>query len=207
MSYKFRITGPICFVLVVALIVGYFCFTTWAAVDGASASDSGAVAVETQTTENLSASVPVEETLVDAVADNDVNQEASIVLSDGTGYELTDSERIAVECAVMCEAGGEGVEGQMMVAQSILDGCVRNSFNAFQTISKYQIHSTSYSNVTDEVRESVSRVFDDGERITEEMTDLWYNPALVESEWHELQEYVITVGSHRFFWMNDDMDT
>ena len=94
----------------------------------------------------------------------------------------------------------------MMVAQSILDGSLRNGFNVYQTISSYQIHSTSYSNVTDEVRESVSRVFDDGERITEEKTDLWYAPALVESSWHEEQQYIITVGSHRFFWMNSDMD-
>lgn len=95
----------------------------------------------------------------------------------------------------------------MMVAQSILDGTLRNDYDVFDTIYKYQIHSTSYSNVTDEVRESVSRVFDDGQRVTEEKTDLWYNPALVESAWHEQQQYVTTVGSHRFFWMNKDMDT
>lgn len=209
MSYKFRITGPLCFILVVALIVGYFCFTTWAVADGASSSDSVSVAVEPLIAENVTAPVTVEETLVDTVVENDENpeEESSIIVSDGSGYELTDSERIAVECAVMCESGGESVEGQMMVAQSILDGSLRNGFNVFQTISEYQIHSTSYSNVTDEVRESVSRVFDEGERVTVEKTDLWYNPALVESEWHELQEYVITVGSHRFFWMNNDMDT
>jgi spore germination cell wall hydrolase CwlJ-like protein len=63
--------------------------------------------------------------------------------------------------------------------------------------------STSYANVTDEVRESVSKVFDDGERVTEEKADLWYNPAITASDWHEAQQYVITVGSHRFFWMLD----
>ena len=122
-------------------------------------------------------------------------------------YELTDDERVAVECAVMCEAGGESVRGQMMVAQCILDGTLRNNYDVFETIEKYQIASTSYSNVTDEVKDSVSRIFDDGERVTEEKADLWYNPALVQSAWHEEQHYVITIGLHRFFWMNDDMDT
>lgn len=123
-----------------------------------------------------------------------------------SGYTLTDDERIAVECAVMCEAGGEGVKGQMMVAQSILDGSLRNDFTVIQTISRYQIASTAHYLVSEQVMESVSRVFDDGERITEEKTDLWYNPSMVVSAWHEQQHYVITVGSHRFFWMNDDME-
>ena len=92
------------------------------------------------------------------------------------------------------------------MAQCILDGTLRNGYNIFQTIDKYQIASTSYSNVTDEVKESVSRVFDDGERITEQKADLWYNPALVQSSWHEQQQYVITIGLHRFFWMNDSMN-
>lgn len=214
MRYKFRIAIPFCFIFVVALIAGYFSLTTWAGTKGASAAELVSVAVETVEAENLNAPAKVMETVApqETVNESDVNPEFaleeddSVVVTGDSGYVLDDSERIAVECAVMCEAGGEGVEGQMMVAQSILDGSLRNGFNVYQTISSYQIHSTSYSNVTDEVRESVSRVFDDGERITEEKADLWYAPALVESSWHEEQQYIITVGSHRFFWMNSDMD-
>ena len=121
-----------------------------------------------------------------------------------SGYTLTDEERIAVECAVMCEAGGEGEMGQMMVAQSILDGVLRNDFDVFESIEYYSIMTTSHSNVTDQVINSVSRVFDLGERVVEEKADLWYNPHITPSQWHEEQEYVITVGSHRFFWMLDE---
>lgn len=214
MRYKFRIAIPFCFIFVVALIAGYFSLTTWAGTEGASAAEPVSVAVETVEAENLNAPAKVMETVApqETVNESDFNPDSaleeddSVVVTGDSGYILDDSERIAVECAVMCEAGGEGIEGQMMVAQSILDGSLRNGFNVYQTISSYQIHSTSYSNVTDEVRESVSRVFDDGERITEEKTDLWYAPALVESSWHEEQQYIITVGSHRFFWMNSDMD-
>lgn len=211
MSYKFKIVGPLCVAFVVLLIVSYFGVTSWAAADSTGAEDLVTVAVEPLSAENVNAPTTVKETLKpqDVVVEKDENPEemSFLVTEDGSGYVLTESERMAVECAVMCEAGGEGPEGQMMVAQSILDGTLRNDYDVFDTIYKYQIHSTSYSNVTDEVRESVSRVFDDGERVTEEKTDLWYNPALVESSWHENQQYVTTVGSHRFFWMNKDMDT
>lgn len=214
MRYKFRIAIPFCFIFVVALIAGYFSLTTWAGTEGASAAEPVSVAVETVAAENLNAPAKVMETVApqETVNESDFNPESaleeddSVVVTGDSGYILDDSERIAVECAVMCEAGGEGIEGQMMVAQSILDGSLRNGFNVYQTISCYEIHSTSYSKVTDEVREAVSRVFDDGERITEEKADLWYAPALVESPWHEEQQYIITVGGHRFFWMNSDMD-
>ena len=121
-----------------------------------------------------------------------------------SGYELTENERMTVERIVMCEAGGEGERGQMMVAQCILEGLLRYDYTIEQYIRNYKVELTSYSNVTDEVRNSVSRVFDNGERVIEERADLWYNPAITASEWHEEQEYVITIGSHRFFWMIDD---
>lgn len=134
-----------------------------------------------------------------------VHTKDSFIHTGDSGYALTEDERILVECAVMCEAGGESLEGQMMVAQSILDGSLRNDYTIAETIYQYTIATTSHAYVTDQVREAVSLVFDDGERITEHKTDLWYNPALTVSLWHEEQEYVITVGSHRFFWMNSDM--
>jgi spore germination cell wall hydrolase CwlJ-like protein len=221
MRYKLRVICPVCMLLLVALVVGFCSMTTWAASDSTVETDPAV----TISAEYLSAGVDngrnaAQETLTPAenVSEGEENpqessepaedaetEETEVQATGDSGYELTDEERIAVECAVMCEAGGESVKGQMMVAQSILDGTLRNDFTVIETIQKYQIASTSYSRVTDEVKESVSRVFDDGERITEEKTDLWYNPALVVSTWHESQKYVITVGSHRFFWMLDDM--
>lgn len=218
MSRKLHGALPACFVMVAALLIGYFCITGISVGDSTAAGSQEVAQISAQdvSVKTVNASVAAVETLVpqDAVNEADENLTSAVDVSFSefheedvfdSGYVLTDSERIAVECAVMCEAGGEGAVGQMMVAQSILDGTLRNDFNVFETIYAYQIHSTSYSNVTDEVRESVARVFDEGERVTEEKTDLWYNPALVESEWHEDQRYIITVGSHRFFWMNDDM--
>ena len=213
MSKKLRIAVPLCGLRAVA-VVALFCVSGWAA--GEENMQPKTVVVETMNAQGMEAPGKTLETLapVQTVTQGEENPEEDdsssndeTIKGDGESpYELSDEERIAVERAVMCEAGGEGSRGQMMVAQCILDGSLRNGYNIIQTIEKYQIASTSYSNVTDEVRESVSRVFDDGERITEQKADLWYNPALVQSSWHEEQQYVITIGQHRFFWMNNSMN-
>ena len=208
MSKKLRIAAPLCGLLAVA-VIALFCITGFAA--GDEETSTQAVTVETMSAQGIEAPTKNLETLapVQNVTQGEQNPEeeeenSSLAPTGVSPYELTDEERIAVECAVMCEAGGEEVRGQMMVAQCILDGAQRNGISVIESIVKYQVASTSYSRVTEQVKESVSRVFDDGERVTEEKADLWYNPALVQSSWHEQQHYVITIGMHRFFWMNDD---
>ena len=208
MSKKLRIAAPLCGLLAVA-VIALFCITGFAA--GDEETSAQAVTVETMSaqgieapTKNLETLAPVQNVTQGERNPEEEEEDSSPVPTGVSPYELTDEERIAVECAVMCEAGGEEVRGQMMVAQCILDGAQRNGISVIDSIDKYQVASTSYSRVTEQVKESVSRVFDDGERVTEEKADLWYNPALVQSSWHEQQHYVITIGLHRFFWMNDD---
>ncbi len=208
MSKKLRIAAPLCGLLAVA-VIALFCITGFAA--GDEETSAQAVTVETMSaqgieapTKNLETLAPVQNVTQGERNPEEEEEDSSPVPTGVSPYELTDEERIAVECAVMCEAGGEEVRGQMMVAQCILDGAQRNGISVIDSIDEYQVASTSYSRVTEQVKESVSRVFDDGERVTEEKADLWYNPALVQSSWHEQQHYVITIGLHRFFWMNDD---
>lgn len=120
--------------------------------------------------------------------------------SDTTPYELSRYERGLVESAVMAEAGGESYEGQMMVAQCILDGSLRNEMSVDAAMQRYQVVTTART-VTDSVKSAVSAVFDYGERVTEEKADLWYAPATCRSSWHEQQIYITTIGAHKFFWM------
>ncbi len=207
-----RIVCPICILCLAALVFCFFGMHT-----KASSAESQAEAQDeavTYTADSWSASgMAVAVTAVEtATAPKETEDQDADTYSDevpaqehrDSGYVLSDEERRLVESAVMCEAGGEGERGQMMVAQSILDGALRNGYTVTQSIDAYHIMTTSYSRVTDEVKNSVSRVFDNGERVTEEKADLWYNPALTVSEFHEAQEYVITVGKHRFFWMIKD---
>lgn len=216
MRLKMRVMCPACLLLIAVLICGYFRVTSQAASVNESQSATQPVEVSTEVLRSNTVNAPnqeqeevvqnntVNEVLLppESVMEPDEEPSESSVQEEQKIYELTDTERIAVECAVMAEAGGEGPDGQMMVAQSILDGAQRHGYGVIIWLAEYEVATTGYGNVTDEVKESVSKVFDQGIRMTVEKTDLWYNPAIVTSAWHEQQHYVITVGSHRFFWMN-----
>lgn len=115
-----------------------------------------------------------------------------------SGYELTNAERAVVEAAVMAEAGGESFAGQMMIAQCILDGSLRKGVDVITFIEQSQI-VTSSKEPYDSCCEAVSAVFDMGQRVTDDIADIWYAPAIVYSEWHESQIYVTTIGAHKFF--------
>ena len=52
---------------------------------------------------------------------------------------------------------------------------------------------------TQEALEAVQDVFDFGIVATTEPIKYFYAPALVDSEWHESQIYVMTINGHRFF--------
>ena len=218
MKRKFHIAVPVSVLIVAALVIGYFTVTDLhigSSSGSASASAPEAVMVEELGGKNINAPVAAAQTLApkEAVSESDYNFESYYEPVDSTAepeeekespYKLSDYERMVVECAVMFEAGRDKPEAQMMIAQCILDGSLRNGCSVSQTISSCQINSVAYDKVSDEVKESVSRVFDDAERITEDMADIWYNPGLFESSWHEAQEYVITVGNFRFFWANEN---
>lgn len=203
MSYKLHISMSIVVLIIAVLVFSFFGMNSMATSDEEAAVEKPAAV--TLTVAQRAAS-DMDEAYFENIAVSQPSQkEEGYYQTSGSGYVLTDAERSAVECAVMGEAGGEGEVGQMMIAQCILDGCLRNEIDPFVMIAKYQVASAYPYQVTDEVRESVSKIFDDGLRVTEEKADLWYNPAIVASEWHEEQQYVTTVGYHRFFWCNYDI--
>ena len=203
MIHKLRVIVPLCIIIIAVLVVCALGLSTNASSEALA--DEAAVTYQADAWSDSGVAVPAKAQETSAALNTD-NAEPEIV--DDTPitphYELSDSERVTVERIVMCEAGGEGTEGQMMVAQCIKEGMLRYHYSIDEYIFHYSVMLTSYSNVTDEVRESVSRVFDDNERVTDEKADLWYNPAITPSQWHEEQEYITTIGSHRFFWMKDN---
>ena len=113
MSKKLRIAAPLCGLLAVA-VIALFCITGFAA--GDEETKPQAVTVETMSAQGIEAPTKNLETLapVQNVTQGDENPEEESDTVPPTGvspYELTDEERMAVECAVMCEAGGEGSRG------------------------------------------------------------------------------------------------
>lgn len=113
-------------------------------------------------------------------------------------YTLTDAERDVVERVVMAEAGGESFEGQMLVAQCILNAAEKRGVDPSEAVVLYS-YTKSRPDPTQRVKDAVAAVFDRGETVVDEPIIYFYNPALVTSDFHESQIFVIEEGGHRFF--------
>lgn len=127
----------------------------------------------------------------------DANQAIEPV-KDESIFHLIDYERWVVECIVMGESGGEPYEGQMLVAQCILNACLKDDLNPSEVRKKYK-YSGWNENPTKSVKQAVSAVFDLEEKIVDEPILYFYAPSLCKSKWHETQIFVIECGGHRFF--------
>lgn len=130
---------------------------------------------------------PIEETIVETV-------DESIEYY----FELSENERTVVECLVMGEAGGESYDGKVLVAQCILNACLKDGIQPSEVRTSYKYAGWN-SNPSDEVIEAVKQVFDDGVFVTDEPILYFYSPKYCTSSFHESQRYVLTEGGHKFF--------
>ena len=83
-------------------------------------------------------------------------------------FPLTDAERLEAERIVMGEAGNQGVTGMMLVAQCLRNAAELDGLSVSGVRSKYQ-YSGYCTAVSDEAVEAVSRVFDRGEKVVEDV--------------------------------------
>lgn len=113
-------------------------------------------------------------------------------------YELTDEERWVVASVVTAEAGAEPYAGKMAVAQCILNACERDGIRPTEAVISYK-YAKARPEPTAEALRAVEAVFDFGQVATTAPIMYFYAPALVYSEWHESQEYVMTINGHKFF--------
>ncbi len=127
-------------------------------------------------------------------------------------FNLTEAERKTIQYIVAGEAKGEPMEGKMAVAQCILNGMVKSDWSAERVRIEYQ-----YSGWDDELEntnpeawaevvEAVSRVFDDGELISDKPILYFYAPNVVSSSWHESLNHAITIEGHKFFYLDEDVN-
>ena len=113
-------------------------------------------------------------------------------------YTLTDTERLEIAQVLTAEAGGEPFAGKIAVAQCILQTCEDEGIRPDEALRVYA-YSKRRPEPTQEALEAVQDVFDFGIVATTEPIKYFYAPALVDSEWHESQIYVMTINGHRFF--------
>lgn len=114
-------------------------------------------------------------------------------------YALTVSERDIVERVVMAEAGGEGFDGQRLVAQCILNTAEAMDMRPDEVVIAPNQYASPAAEASQEVKDAVSAVFDDGDMVTDEPIRWFYNDKLVYSEWHEGKRFVMYFGNHKFF--------
>ena len=127
-------------------------------------------------------------------------------------FNLTKAERKTIQYIVAGEAKGEPIEGKMAVAQCILHGMVKSGWSAERVRIEYQYSGwdNELENVNPEawaeVVEAVSRVFDDGELISDKPILYFYAPDITSSSWHESLNHAITIEGHKFFYLDEDVN-
>ena len=125
-------------------------------------------------------------------------------------FHLTEYETWFVECVAAGEAGGEPYEGKLSVAQCYFDAMLKDGLSATEVKSAYGYSGWNENldkqdqKAYDEVKNAVMDVFYGGKFVTDKPILYFYNPAIVYSGWHELQNYAMTIGGHKFFYLTED---
>lgn len=84
------------------------------------------------------------------------------------------------------------------LAQCILNAAEKRGVDPSEAVVLYS-YTKSRPDPTQRVKDAVAAVFDRGETVVDEPILYFYNPALVTSDFHESQIFVIEEGGHRFF--------
>lgn len=157
---------------------------------------------EIEPTETTELDLLVETTETTETTTETVVESATIALEEKeqvqVRFYLSDDERIVVENIVMGEAGAESYEGQVLVAQCILNACIKEGLQPSEVRKSYQYAGWN-TNPTKSVKKAVRSVFDNGFELTNEPILYFYNPNICKSDWHETQRLVVIEGSHKFF--------
>lgn len=115
-------------------------------------------------------------------------------------YSLTDEERAIVEAVVAAESAIESFEGQVLVAQCILNSAEARNMRPDEIVLEKNQYATPRYELRHMVEAAVSAVFDDGYTVTDEPIRFFYAPKYCYSKWHEESlTFCIEVGGHRFF--------
>ena len=114
--------------------------------------------------------------------------------------KVTGKDRDILERLVMGEAGGEGFEGAVLVAQTIRDTMIYKGYNSVESVRKALKYSGSLKRApNDDVLRAVEYVFDQGGMGVQHKLIYFYAPKMVSSSFHESQKFIVQYGGHKFF--------
>lgn len=130
-------------------------------------------------------------------------------------FDLSEEDRKYITLVVFAEARGESVIGQMAIAQCIFDGAIYYNTDPVSLCKKLGyaapwdgsgVDEARYASLYNIASDAVARVFDDGARAIYSRVIFFYAPKRCESKWHESQNYVATIGNHKFFDIKESED-
>lgn len=119
----------------------------------------------------------------------------------GAIYALSYNEYTELCRVVMGESGGEPYEGQLAVAQCILNTCRIEQRRPLEVVEQHG-YTSWRPEPTKSVEDAVLEVFADGREVLDKRVTMFYAPALMKNHWsqdHESQIYSCTIGGHNFF--------
>ena len=123
---------------------------------------------------------------------------------------LTEDDRWFIESVVAGECAYEPYEGKLAVAQCYFDAMVKSGLSAREVQKAYGY--VAWNDQLDkqnpkmyvEVMDAVHDIFDMGQFVTEKPILFFYAPSLCDSPWHESKNYAMTIGGHKFFYLDED---
>lgn len=113
---------------------------------------------------------------------------------------LCDADRDLLERLCMGEFGSGGFVGAALIAQAVKDAMCFDGYTSVQSI----IDGCHYTGRTDigtneTCKQAVRYIFDENHDAVQHRIMYMYNPTLVQSAFHESQNYILTYQDVRFF--------
>ena len=125
-------------------------------------------------------------------------------------FLLSSQDRYTICCIVAGEAKGESMEGKMAVATCLRNAMAKDQISASQVRIKYKYSGwdsgleNSNPEAWAEVEEAVSRVFDDGEFVSDKPILFFYAPKRTKGTWHKTLPHDQIIGNHSFHYLEED---
>ena len=115
---------------------------------------------------------------------------------------ITDDEYDYICHVVMGEAGSDGWESMVAVAQCYKNAMKKENVSAYKIKTMYGYAAHTNNTPTKEVKEAVYKVFYEDYGVTTEPILYYYAPKYSSGSWHQTQTYVGTWGTQRFYKAN-----
>lgn len=114
--------------------------------------------------------------------------------------KLCDKDRDLLERLCMGEFGSGGFVGAALIAQAVKDAMCFDGYASVQAVID-ECHYTGRTDIkaNDACKQAVKYIFDENHDAVQHRIMYMYNPMLVQSAFHESQNYILTYQDVRFF--------